>query len=91
MIQKTLVVENKLGLHARAAAKLVHLTARFASEVRLAKEGYQQAIDSKSILGVLMLAAARGTRLIVSIDGPDEVEAGNAVGKLFAERFGEDN
>lgn len=89
MIRQVVVVENRLGLHARAAAKLVHLTSRFVSDISLAREGYSQAIDSKSILGVLMLGAAQGTRLVVSADGPDESEAGDAIRKLFAEKFGE--
>lgn len=89
MIRRVVVVENKLGLHARAAAKLVQLTSRFRSDVYLSREGYQQAIDCKSILGVLMLAAAQGTPLVFSISGIDEVEASNAIGQLFADRFGE--
>ncbi|MBZ5496856.1 MAG: HPr family phosphocarrier protein [Acidobacteriia bacterium] len=91
MIRRVLVVENKLGLHARAAAKLVHLTSRFRSDIHLARDGYRQAIDGKSILGVLMLAAARGTRLVVSISGADEIEADEAIGQLFADKFGEES
>jgi phosphocarrier protein len=89
MIQRTIVVENKLGLHARAAAKLVHLTSRFSSDIHVSRDGYQQAIDCKSILGVLMLAASKGTRLILSINGKDEMEASDAIGRLFAAKFGE--
>jgi phosphocarrier protein HPr len=91
MIQRTIVVENKLGLHARAAAKLVHLTSRYKSDIVLAKEGCQQSIDCKSILGVLMLAASKGTHLVITIQGSDEVEAGEAIGQLFAAKFGEGN
>jgi phosphocarrier protein len=91
MIQRTIVIENKLGLHARAAAKLVHLTSRFSSDIHVSRDGYQQAIDCKSILGVLMLAASRGTRLIFSIDGKDEMEASDAIGRLFAAKFGEES
>ena len=90
MICQVIVVENRLGLHARAAAKLVHLASRFQSDVLIAREGHAEAIDSRSILGILMLAAGRGTRLVVSISGPDEVEAGEAILQLFAGRFGED-
>jgi len=90
MIRQIIVVENRLGLHARAAAKLVQLASRFRSDVRLAREGRAEAIDSRSILGILMLAAGRGTRLEVSISGSDEVEAGEAILQLFASRFGED-
>jgi phosphocarrier protein HPr len=89
MIRQIIVVENQLGLHARAAAKLVHLASRFRSDVYLAREGSEEAIDSKSILGILMLAAGRGSRLVVSIEGPDEVEADDAIRQLFAARFGE--
>ena len=91
MIRQIIVVENRLGLHARAAAKLVHLASRFRSDVHLAREGHEEAIDSKSILGILMLAAGRGLRLVVSISGPDEVEAGEAIRQLFAGKFGEDD
>jgi len=90
MIRKVIEVENRLGLHARAAAKLVHMTSRFSSAIHLSWEGYQQEIDCKSILGVLMLAASRGTRLVVSISGADEEEASDAIVHLFASRFGEE-
>jgi len=91
MIQLSLFVSNKLGLHARAAAKLVRLASRFASDIHLSREGARQHIDSKSILGVLMLAAAQGTALIFSISGSDETEAGDAIKRLFEEKFGEEN
>ena len=74
MKKKELMIENKLGLHARAAAKLVHLASRYSSEICLSREGCNQSIDSKSILGVLMLAASRGTRLVVSVEGPEEAD-----------------
>ncbi len=89
MIRRTVKVENKLGLHARAAAKLVRLASRFSSEIHLSHEGEQRKIDSKNILGVLMLAAARGTRLTVWIEGLDEREAEQAIRRLFLEKFGE--
>lgn len=91
MIHLNVVVSNKLGLHARAAAKLVRLASRFASDIHLSREGARQHIDSKSILGVLMLAAAQGTVLIFSISGSDQAEAGEAIKRLFEEKFGEDN
>ncbi|MGA2260579.1 MAG: HPr family phosphocarrier protein [Acidobacteriota bacterium] len=90
MIRKIIEVENNLGLHARAAAKLVHMSSRFSSAIYLSREGYQQEIDCKSILGVLMLGASKGTRLVVSISGADEDEASNAIVRLFAGRFGEE-
>jgi|WetSurSiteA1Bulk_404760.scaffolds.fasta_scaffold247426_2 phosphocarrier protein HPr len=91
MIKLTILVKNKLGLHARAAAKLVRLASGFSSNIYLSRTGAHQQIDSKSILGILMLAAAQGTRLIVSIDGCDEVEAGKAIQTLFEQNFGEEN
>ena len=89
MIRFSVEVENNLGLHARAAAKLVQLASRFSSGIYLSREDANQKIDSKSILGVLMLAASKGTFLAVSIDGSDEQEAGEAIQKLFKSKFGE--
>ncbi len=91
MIRQTILVENKLGLHARAAAKLVRLASRFCSEIHLSKEGVRQQVDSKSILGVLMLGASEGTRLVVTISGQDEAEAGEALRRLFQQKFGEED
>ena len=79
---------NKLGLHARAAAKLVHLAKTFTSEVRLGKEG--DFVDGKSIMSVLLLAAPVGTVLDLQVDGEDEEQAFTAIRKLIAERFGEE-
>jgi phosphocarrier protein HPr len=90
MIRQTILVSNRLGLHARAAAKLVRLASRFSSEVHLSREDANQQIDSKSILGILMLAASQGTRLIFSIEGKDETEAGEAIRRLFETKFGEE-
>lgn len=89
MIRLSVKVENNLGLHARAAAKLVQIASGFSSEIHLSRENANQRIDSKSILGVLMLAASKGTCLIISIDGRDEREAGEAIRKLFRSKFGE--
>lgn len=90
MIREVVEVENKLGLHARAAAKLVRLVSSFSSHVLVSREGTTEVVEAASILGVLMLAAARGTRLVFSINGQDEVEAGEAIRGLFAGRFGEE-
>ncbi|NLT68320.1 MAG: HPr family phosphocarrier protein [Acidobacteria bacterium] len=90
MIRQSLLVVNNLGLHARAAAKLVRLASSFASEIYLSREDASQQIDSKSILGVLMLAAKKGTRLVVSVEGHDEAEAVEAIRRLFESRFGEE-
>jgi phosphocarrier protein HPr len=91
MIRQSVLVANRLGLHARAAAKLVRLASRFSSEIHLSREDANQQIDSKSILGILMLAAAKGTRLVISIDGRDEAEAGNAIIQLFESKFEEES
>lgn len=87
MIERDIEVINQLGLHARAAAKLVHLAGRFASEVVLVVNGEE--VDAKSILGVLLLAAGQGTQLTLRCTGPDEAEACNAIEALFAARFEE--
>ena len=91
MIRQSVLVSNNLGLHARAAAKLVRLASSFSSEIHLSREDANQKIDSKSILGILMLAASKGTRLAISIEGQDEIEAGEAICRLFDAKFGEEN
>lgn len=88
MIEKQVTIVNKLGLHARAASKLVTLASNFASDVRLSKDG--QTINGKSIMGVMMLAASQGTTLVLSVDGDDEQEATARLERLIQERFGED-
>ena len=88
MIERKLFVKARLGLHARAAAKLVRLTTNFRSKISLRRiDG--PTVDAKSILSVLMLAATAGTELEASIEGIDEVAAMAALDKLFAESFGE--
>ncbi|MFL6230900.1 MAG: HPr family phosphocarrier protein [Pyrinomonadaceae bacterium] len=89
MIECRVMIVNRLGLHARAAAKLVRAAGEFRSIVRLEREGGASA-DAKSILSVLMLAAARGTELKVSAEGTDEERAVEAVCRLIADGFGED-
>ncbi len=78
---------NKLGLHARAAAKLVSLAAEFKSEITVAREGQQ--VNAKSIMGVMMLAAAKGTTLKICAHGKDEAKAIDALARLIGNRFGE--
>ena len=80
-------IVNRLGLHARAAAKLVHRASQFDSSVTLVRDGEE--VDAKSILGILLLAAAQGTRLTVRTDGPDEDEALAGIAALIADRFEE--
>ena len=79
---------NKLGLHARAAAKLTETAGAFASEIWLSRNGRR--VNAKSIMGVMMLAAAKGSRVTVETDGTDAPAALAAILKLIAERFGEE-
>ncbi len=83
----TITIVNKLGLHARAAAKLVNTASRFRSDVRLRRD--QKEANAKSIMGVMMLAAAKGTEMVLEVEGPDEEEAFGAMKELIADRFGE--
>lgn len=87
MQQKELTIINKLGLHARAAAKLVTLASEFDSDIQVSRNGQQ--VNGKSIMGIMMLAASRGTTLEVSAEGSDETEALAAIEKLIEERFHE--
>ncbi len=87
MLQQDIKIINKLGLHARAAAKLVTLASRFESNIEL-KKG-EQTVNAKSIMGVLMLAASQGTDLQLAIDGKDESEAVLAIAGLINNRFEE--
>lgn len=87
MVNKEIEIINKLGLHARAAAKLVSLASKFTSEVQLRKNN--QEVNAKSIMGVMMLAASQGTRLELSVSGEDEQEALDAIIELINDRFGE--
>ena len=79
---------NRLGLHARAAAQLVRLANGFASEIRLAKDGME--VNGKSIMGVLMLAAPKDTKILIRAVGLDAEEALAAIGELIARKFGEE-
>lgn len=88
MLQRELEIINKLGLHARASAKLTQTAGRFKSEVWLTRNGRR--VNAKSIMGVMMLAAAKGTTVVLETDGPDEEQALLALEKLVADRFGED-
>mgnify|MGYP001605026451 FL=1 len=79
---------NRLGLHARAAAKLVRLANGFASEIRVAKDGME--VNGKSIMGVLMLAAPKDAKILIRAIGPDAEEAVAAIGELIAGKFVEE-
>jgi phosphotransferase system HPr (HPr) family protein len=89
MIERTLLIKARLGLHARAAAKLVRVARGYQSQVLLQRVDGSEPVDAKSILSVLMLAASRGTELRARIEGIDEESAMNAIDQLFTEGFGE--
>jgi phosphocarrier protein HPr len=88
MTSRTTTVVNALGLHARAAAKFVHLASRYEAHVRVGRDA--KVMDGKSIMGILLLAAARGTTLTISADGPDEQAAVAALVELVESGFGEE-
>jgi phosphocarrier protein len=81
-------IRNRLGLHARAAAQLVRLANQFSSEIRVVKDGVE--VNGKSIMGVLMLAAPKDTRVLVRASGADAEEALAAIGALIDRKFGEE-
>jgi phosphocarrier protein HPr len=85
---RSVAVVNQLGMHARAAAKFVHLATRFESRIRVARDNRE--MDGKSIMGILLLAAARGSTVTISADGIDEGEAVDALAALVSGGFGED-
>ncbi|MFN7983986.1 MAG: HPr family phosphocarrier protein [Vicinamibacterales bacterium] len=87
MTSRTVTIVNQLGMHARAAAKFVHLAGRFESRVVVSRQGRE--MDGKSIMGLLLLAAARGTIVTIAADGPDEDAAIEALTELVASGFGE--
>ncbi|HEV2883194.1 MAG TPA: HPr family phosphocarrier protein [Pyrinomonadaceae bacterium] len=90
MLEKRIVIVNRLGLHARAAAKLVRTASAYRSGVRLERTDGGAVADAKSILSVLLLAASRGTELRLMIEGADEAEAMSAVCDLIVSGFGEE-
>jgi len=87
-IEKTFRIRNKLGLHARAASLFVQLSNRFDSDIFVAKNG--QEVNGKSIMGILMLAAAQGAEITLKVNGTDAIGAMNALGELIDNGFGED-
>jgi len=88
VVDREVRIVNRLGLHARAAAKFVQLAGTFSSRVRVARDG--EAVDGKSILGLLLLAAAQGQQVILSCDGPDEPEALEQLAALVESGFYEE-
>ncbi len=87
MIQTNITIINKLGLHARAASKLVNLTSQFSSSVMLDKKGNK--VNAKSIMGVMMLAASQGSELMLEVEGDDEQACSDAIIELINNRFDE--
>ena len=87
-IEKTFVIRNKLGLHARAASLFVQLASKFTSDILVSKN--DQEVNGKSIMGILILAAAQGSRITLRVSGEDAEAAAGALGKLIEDGFGED-
>lgn len=87
MTSRTVTVTNPLGLHARAAARFVHLATRFNAQIHVGREG--KVMDGKSIMGILLLAAARGTAITITAEGHDEADAVSALCGLVESDFGE--
>lgn len=87
MQQHEIEIVNKLGLHARASAKLTQLAGQFTAEVWISREGRK--VNAKSIMGVMMLAAAKGSVVTIETDGPDEAQAMTALVGLINDKFGE--
>jgi phosphocarrier protein HPr len=87
MKQKELLIENKLGLHARAAAQIVKSASAYSSKIMLIKDGLE--VDGKSIMGIMMLAAAKGSSVMLQVHGADEETAVAGLERLFKDKFGE--
>jgi len=87
MKSKELLIENKLGLHARAAAQIVKCASAFAAKITLVKDGLE--VDGKSIMGIMMLAAAKGSTIMIHANGEDEGRAVDGMEILFKNKFGE--
>lgn len=88
MLEESIVIINKLGLHARAAGKLIETTTRFSCDITIEKDGRN--VDGKSIMAMMMLAAGKGTEIKIKANGEDEQDAINAIVELINNRFGED-
>ncbi len=87
MAERTVTIVNKVGLHARPAAQIVKLASRFKSDITISRDDLE--VNGKSIMGVMMLAAERGTDLLLRADGPDAEAALDALANLIADGFGE--
>ena len=87
MLQQEFAIVNKLGLHARASALLVKTASKFSSEIKIVREGIE--VNGKSIMGIMMLAAGKGTVIRIIVDGDDEESAMMTLGELVRDGFGE--
>ncbi len=85
---QTFTIKNRLGLHARAAALLVKTANRFTSEIAIEKDGLE--VNGKSIMGILMLAASKGSKITLKVNGKDSTQAIQVLGQLIEEKFGEE-
>ncbi len=88
MVEKEVEIVNKLGIHARPATSFVQIAEKFKSNIIVEKDGFE--VNGKSILGMMMLVAPKGTKIKIKVDGPDEEEALNALVKLVEDGFGEE-
>jgi phosphocarrier protein HPr len=87
VVEKKMLIQNELGLHARAATKLVQLATKYPCEITVTKDGHE--VNGKSIMGVLMLVASKGTTVVLKAKGEKAQEAVDAIGKLIDDKFGE--
>jgi len=87
VVEKRIMIQNELGLHARAATKLVQLATKYPCEITVSKDGHE--VNGKSIMGVLMLVASKGTTVVVKAKGDKAQEAVDAIAKLIDDKFGE--
>jgi phosphocarrier protein len=88
MIERTVTIQNRLGLHARACSVFVKEAAKYASHIIVARDGLE--VNGKSILGVMMLAAEKGAEILLRTEGPDETEAMEALVRVVDDKFGEE-
>jgi phosphocarrier protein HPr len=88
MLEQQFIIVNKLGLHARASALFVKTASQFASEIRVLRDGVE--VNGKSIMGIMMLAASKGTEIVLKVFGIDEAEASIVLGELIRNGFGEE-
>jgi len=88
LVEKEITLTNRLGLHARPAARVVQTASQFKSEIRLKRDDLE--VNGKSIMGVMMLAAEMGSRILIRAEGEDETQALEALVKLFEDKFGEE-